>query len=378
MLAPSRRCASGIVSRSRQNISRCVSLAAIAASAISPASIAAASSASMLSRAAAAPRPMPISSSTYHGCGRSSGSLVEATCCRTSSSATRGTSSNVVTASLVNARSRDSSATAACGSGTPTKAVSCPRGTGEEFAGGCGDDAERAFRADEQIAQVVARVVLAQRLETFEHAAVGQHDFESEHEVAHHAVAQDRGAAGVGRQVAAELARAFRAEAHREQPIDRRRCRLDLGEHATGFGDHRVVRRIERADAPHARERQHDLRAVGARRRASAVAGVAADRHDADPRFVAQLHDGGDLLGRIRAQHERRRAAIQLAMIDEERLDIRRPIEIAVRSDYRAQAIQCRSIDAHRALTAAATSSQAARRALRGARLPRSGRRRSL
>ncbi len=250
-----------------------------------------------------------------------------------------------------------------------------PRRAGKEFARGCRDDSQRAFRADEQIAQVVTRVVLAQRLETVEHPAVGQHDFETEHEVAHHAVAQDGGAAGIRRQVAAELTRAFRAEAHRKQSIDRRCRRLDFGENATGFGDHRVIRRIERADATHACKRQHDLRAVAARRRSTAVTRVAADRHDADARLVAQLHDGRDLLGRVRSQHEGSGAVIQLAMIDEERLDIGRTIEIAVRSDHRAQAIQSCGVDAHDALIPAATSYPLARPALRAVRC-RPGRRR--
>ena len=242
MLAPSRRCASGIVSRRRQNISRCASLAAIAASAISPASIAAASSASMLSRTAAALRPMPISSSTYHGCGRSSGSLVVGNVLQ--DQVERDARHELerrdrIAGERAQARQQRDRRLRI---GDADECSERPRGPREQFARRGGDDAERAFRADEQIAQVVAGVVLAQRLEAIEHAAVGQHDFEAEHEVAHHAVAQDRGAAGVRRQVAAELAGAFRAEAHREQSIDRRRRRLDLGEHATGFGDHRVVR----------------------------------------------------------------------------------------------------------------------------------------
>jgi hypothetical protein len=244
----------------------------------------------------------------------------------------------------------------------------------EKFAR-CGrDDAQRSFRADEQIAQIVAGVVFAQRLESIEHPTIGQHHFETKDQVAHHAVAQDRGAAGIRRQVAAQLAGAFRAEAHRKQSIDRGGRRLDFREHAARLGDHRVVRRVERADASHACESEHDLRAIAARRRTTAVARVAAHRHDADPCLVAQLHDGGDLLGRIRTQHDGSGAVIQLAMVDEERLDVARPIEISVRSDDRAQAIECRSVDAHRTLIAATTSSRAARQALRGVHRRRAGR----
>ena len=79
-----------------------------------------------------------------------------------------------------------------------------------------GNDAERAFAAEEQLLQVVAGVVLAQALEAVPHAAVGEHDFESEYQVARVAVAQHRGAAGVGRQIAADGAAAFGRERQRE------------------------------------------------------------------------------------------------------------------------------------------------------------------
>ncbi len=46
------------------------------------------------------------------------------------------------------------------------------------------DDAERAFGADEQVAQVVAGVVLLELVEGPQHASVGQHHFEAEHEIA--------------------------------------------------------------------------------------------------------------------------------------------------------------------------------------------------
>ena len=68
-----------------------------------------------------------------------------------------------------------------------------------------GDHAERALGADEQLGQVVAGVVLAEPAQPVPDAAVGQHDLEAEHQLAGHAVAQHRGAAGVGGEVAADL-----------------------------------------------------------------------------------------------------------------------------------------------------------------------------
>ena len=67
-----------------------------------------------------------------------------------------------------------------------------------------GHDAERALGADEELLQVVAGVVLAQRRQPVEHAPVRQHDLQAEHERAHHAVAQHRRAPGVCRHDAAE------------------------------------------------------------------------------------------------------------------------------------------------------------------------------
>ena len=78
------------------------------------------------------------------------------------------------------------------------------------------DDAERAFRADEQVSQVVAGVVLLQGLEAVPDAPVGQHHLEAEHQLARVAVGQHADAAGVGAEVAAELAAALRRQAQRE------------------------------------------------------------------------------------------------------------------------------------------------------------------
>ena len=81
-------------------------------------------------------------------------------------------------------------------------------------------DAERALGADEELLEVVARVVLAQRRELVQHAPVRQHDLEAEHEGAHHAVAQHGRAAGIGRDDAAQRRAALGAERHRQQSVD--------------------------------------------------------------------------------------------------------------------------------------------------------------
>ena len=94
-----------------------------------------------------------------------------------------------------------------------------------------GDDAERALGADEQVPQVVAGIVLLELVEVVQHAAVGEHHFEAEHMRARDAVGERRGAAGIGREIAADGAAAFRRQQMRKEPVDgggglARRCKV--------------------------------------------------------------------------------------------------------------------------------------------------------
>ena len=64
-------------------------------------------------------------------------------------------------------------------------------------------------------------------------------------------------------------------------------------EHDAGLRGQREADGIDLANAVQARERQQDLAALAVeRRRAAAVARVAALRHDADARVVTDAHDG--------------------------------------------------------------------------------------
>ena len=98
-----------------------------------------------------------------------------------------------------------------------------------------GDDAERAFGAHEQVLEVVAGIVLLERAQAVPDVAVGQHDLEAHHEVARVAVAQHLHAAGIGREIAADLAGALRAEAEREEAVMRRRRFLQGLQDAAGL-----------------------------------------------------------------------------------------------------------------------------------------------
>ena len=143
-----------------------------------------------------------------------------------------------------------------------------------------GDDAERAFGADEQVAQVVAGVVLLQLRQAVENAAVGQHDFEPERHVARHAVGQRGGAAGIGGEIAADGAAAFGAERQRKQPVGVGRALLRVLQDHAGLAGHGVGRGVEVANAVHPPHRDHHLAVV--RRLPADEAGVAALRHQRD------------------------------------------------------------------------------------------------
>ena len=114
--------------------------------------------------------------------------------------------------------------------------------------------AEGALGADEQVFQVVAGIVLAQRRKPVPGTAVRQHRFEAERELAGVAVAQHRGAAGVGREIAADLARSLGAEAQREHPVIVLGDPLQVGQNASGIDGHGVVEGVDGTHFVHPRQ----------------------------------------------------------------------------------------------------------------------------
>ncbi len=89
----------------------------------------------------------------------------------------------------------------------------------KELQGRGGDDPERAFAANKKLLQIVAGIVLAQAAQPVPDPPVREHDLEAQGQLARIAVAQYRDAAGIGRQIAADLAAALGAEAEGEQPV---------------------------------------------------------------------------------------------------------------------------------------------------------------
>ena len=213
------------------------------------------------------------------------------------------------------ARSRSRSAMPASTVATAASAVTRVRGSGKSFEHRRGHDAQRALRADEELLEVVAGVVLAQAAQAAVDAAVREHRFDAQRQLARVAVAQHRRAPGVGRKIAADRAAALRRERQREVESRgggglvhgrQRQARLDRDRRVGG---------VERPHARHPRERQHDLVGGRVRRRAAAQAGVAALRHDRDAELGAGARDRGHFVGRPGLHDRARGAAVAAAPV---------------------------------------------------------------
>ena len=170
----------------------------------------------------------------------------------------------------------------------------------KEFERRCRHDAERAFAANEKMLQVVAGIVLAQPPQAIPDTAVGKHDLDAKCQVAGVTEAQHCRSAGVGRQVAANGAAALGGQGQREQHAGVRGSLLDRGQWHAGFCRQCRVCRVERADAIHAGEREHNLCARRLWGCAAAHSCVSTLRHDGDAKLRARCHNGGDLIRRRR------------------------------------------------------------------------------
>ena len=184
-----------------------------------------------------------------------------------------------------------------------------------QLHGGGGDDAKCPFAANEQIAQVVTGVVLAQAREAVPDFALRGDHFHTQAQFARVAVAHDLRAAGIGGQVAADGAAAFGTQAQREQKASLLRRRLQVLQHTTGFhGDGRIAR-VHRTHGAHALQAQHNLRAAVVGGGTHHEAGVATLRHDAGTCRSAGLDHVGHLLRAAGAHHGQCRAAHTFAPV---------------------------------------------------------------
>ena len=168
------------------------------------------------------------------------------------------------------------------------------------------DDAQRAFAADEQVAQVVTGVVLAQALQAFPDLPVGQYHFQPQAQLARIAVAHHLRAARVGRQVAADGATALGTQAQRKQHPRVLYCLLQRLEHTTCFHRNRHVGEVDGAYGQHAEQAQDDLLATSTGYRAFHQARIATLRHDRDAGLGACTHHLGHFCGRAGSYYAQR------------------------------------------------------------------------
>ena len=152
-----------------------------------------------------------------------------------------------------------SRSSAACGDARPTNAVADRAGLRKQFQHRGGDDAERAFRSHEQMLEIVAGVVLLQLAEVGQEPAVGQRDFDAEHEIARRAVGNRGSAAGIGGEIAADRRRAFRRKRQGKEPVGTARCFLRGEKRRAGLDGQRIRRGVDLADLVETAQRQHDL-----------------------------------------------------------------------------------------------------------------------
>ncbi len=136
-----------------------------------------------------------------------------------------------------------------------------------------------------------------QRPQAVDDAAIGEHDLETEHLLPRIAVTDDVDPAGVGRQVAADLAAPFRTEAQRKIAIDGAGLFLQRGQDTACLRDHRKVLRVDRANPVEPRQRQDQLLAGLVRYCATTEPRVAALRNDGDVGARAQPDHLRDLRG---------------------------------------------------------------------------------
>ncbi|MCY1526134.1 hypothetical protein D9M68_611380 [compost metagenome] len=174
---------------------------------------------------------------------------------------------------------------------------------------GARNHAERAFAADKELAQVVAGVVLLHLVERADHGAIGEHRFQPEHLVAHHAVSDHAVAAGIGGDIAANLATAARAQVHRKKPVGGARGVLRGLQRGAGQHGHGAGLRVDFFHAAHALQRQHQF-AAGRGSRARQP-GQASLRHHRLPAAIADRQYRRHLGRAARARHRHRRPGIE-------------------------------------------------------------------
>ena len=178
-----------------------------------------------------------------------------------------------------------------------------------------GDDAQRAFAADEQVAQVIAGVVLAQAGQAVPDVPLRRDHFKAQTQVARVAVAHHLRAARVGCQVTADGAAAFGGQTERKQKAGLFRSFLQGLQNTAGVHRHGHVGRVDVSHRIHALQAQHHLPARAIGNRADHQPGIATLGDDAHAGCYTGLHDGRYLLRAAGPRHGQRLAARTFAPV---------------------------------------------------------------
>ena len=166
------------------------------------------------------------------------------------------------------------------------------------------------------MAQSIAAIILTHAAQIIQHAPIGQHYFQAQHQIPRIAPANGANAARIGGKRAAHHGRALRAPGKREKPPRCRRGFLHILDNAARFSDKRKILGIHIADAVEPfQAHDHRRRAVILHHRPATKPGAPTGGHNGKPGGGAGADGGRNLLNRARAQHGARRAAIGSAPI---------------------------------------------------------------
>ena len=174
--------------------------------------------------------------------------------------------------------------------------------------GGFGNETQGALGTDEQMSQIVAGVVLGQILVQIQHIALTGDHFQAGNPVPAHAPANHLDAAGIGGQVATELARPGGGKIHRIVQTVFLGEGLQLLGHHPGLATHGAITGVEIQNLVHVVERYHHF-AIGGHG-ACTQAGTSARRYQSHLIVIGKLHqrlhllrgfrqDNGQRLGRV-------------------------------------------------------------------------------
>ena len=186
---------------------------------------------------------------------------------------------------------------------------------GIEFHRGRSDDTQGAFRANHQVAQVVAGVVFAQARQTIPDFTLRGDHFQAETQLTGVAVAHHLRATGVRPQIATDGATALRGHTQREQQARGLTGLLHSLQYTAGIDGDGEVGRVQHPYLVHAGKAQHDLASAGIGCRTHHHAGVATLRYQADACSRTGFDHIGHLLGGRRTHHGECASAFALAPV---------------------------------------------------------------